>query len=399
MVLKFNHAFVLQKLSTQRLRDDKSSLEMVTGAVNDLRTAARIFEYISRNKDDTMGQARLVSRTVSAHEARACYDFLTQAQTYLQRAKAQDEEDQRQRQRQEEERQALRRQQEQEVKEREEKARKELEALKQMRQEYVEKTKEILRLPKIVEEKRARRSGSVKRRKDREGDEFVNDDSDLGDWKSSEGGETRKKKEKRGRKKRDRREVSSAGSGGELDEAERRHRRENRKSKKMRYDRTDFEISAKQKMKVKSREFVQSDESSSDEDIVRSKSQIQDLSDDATSSVNRQITRSDSNDEDSTRQVETDDDSDGDHPKIKRRAARSTSDQIDSSSSSEDRARSPSESNSDSQVQETPVKAVRRRRILSSDEESEKNVDIGEINEENKDNDDEEGGFEIGDDD
>lgn len=39
-MLKFNHAFVLQKLATQMLRDDKSSLEMVTGAVDDLRTAA-----------------------------------------------------------------------------------------------------------------------------------------------------------------------------------------------------------------------------------------------------------------------------------------------------------------------------------------------------------------------
>lgn len=47
----------------------------------------RIFEYISRNKDDTMSQARIVSRTASANEARACYDLLTQAQTYLQRAK------------------------------------------------------------------------------------------------------------------------------------------------------------------------------------------------------------------------------------------------------------------------------------------------------------------------
>ncbi|VDO18241.1 unnamed protein product [Brugia timori] len=149
MMLKFNHAFVLQKLATQMLRDDKSSLEMVTGAVDDLRTAATIFEYISRNKDDTMSQARIVSRTASASEARACYDLLTQAQTYLQRAKAQDEEEQRQRQRQEEERQALKRQQEQEAKEREEKARRELEVLKQMRQEYVEKTKEILRLPTV----------------------------------------------------------------------------------------------------------------------------------------------------------------------------------------------------------------------------------------------------------
>lgn len=34
-----------------------------------------------------MGQARLVSRTASAAEARDCGDLLKQAQTYLQRAK------------------------------------------------------------------------------------------------------------------------------------------------------------------------------------------------------------------------------------------------------------------------------------------------------------------------
>lgn len=38
-MVKFNHAFVLQRLATQMLRDDKSSLDMVTGAVEDLKTA------------------------------------------------------------------------------------------------------------------------------------------------------------------------------------------------------------------------------------------------------------------------------------------------------------------------------------------------------------------------
>lgn len=41
LMVKFNYAFVLQKLATQTLRDEKSSLEMVTGAVEDLKTAER----------------------------------------------------------------------------------------------------------------------------------------------------------------------------------------------------------------------------------------------------------------------------------------------------------------------------------------------------------------------
>ncbi|VIO92177.1 TPR Domain containing protein [Brugia malayi] len=399
MMLKFNHAFVLQKLATQMLRDDKSSLEMVTGAVDDLRTAATIFEYISRNKDDTMSQARIVSRTASASEARACYDLLTQAQTYLQRAKAQDEEEQRQRQRQEEERQALKRQQEQEAKEREEKARRELEVLKQMRQEYVEKTKEILRLPTIVEEKRVR--GSGRRRKDREGDEFVNDDSDLGDWNAGEGGELRKKKERRGRKKRERREVSSGGSGGEIDEIESRNRREGRKSKKMRFDRNDFELSAKQKTKVKSREFVQSDESSSDEDANKpSKSRLSDDSDDAAGSPEPVKTaESDSSAaEDAIRRTDSDDDSDNEQPKSKHRIT-NNSDQSSAESSTEDRARSPSDSDDDG-VEKTPMKATKRKKIVSSDEDSSENNGIAESNAVVGDSGvDEDAGFAIADDD
>lgn len=68
---------------------------------------------------------------------------------FVGRIKAQDEEEQRQRQRQEEERLALKRKLEEEAREREEKAKREVEALKQMRREYVEKTKEYLRLPTV----------------------------------------------------------------------------------------------------------------------------------------------------------------------------------------------------------------------------------------------------------
>ncbi|VDN57955.1 unnamed protein product [Dracunculus medinensis] len=272
IVVKFNHAFVLQKLATQILKNDKSTLEMVVGAVDDLKIAEKIFNFISNCKDELMGQARLVSRTASAAEARACSDLLKQAQTYLQRAKAQDEEDQRLRQRQEEERQALKRKQEEEMKEREEKARRELETLKQMRQEFVEKTKEILRLPAVVEPKRPRGTGSTRRRKDRgDGDDFVNDGSDLGDW--VEGGETRKKKssdrKKMRRKHREMREQSSAESEGEAND-ERKQRKEQRTKKRRRNEqKREFELSNKQKSKIKSREFLPSDVDSSDEDDVK----------------------------------------------------------------------------------------------------------------------------------
>uniref|UniRef100_A0A914R9J7 Uncharacterized protein n=1 Tax=Parascaris equorum TaxID=6256 RepID=A0A914R9J7_PAREQ len=58
-----------------------------------------------------------------------------------------------------------------------------------MRQEYVEKTKEFLRLPT-----RPRGGGGGRRRREQEGDEFVNDSSDMGDWGNDEGSESRRKK-------------------------------------------------------------------------------------------------------------------------------------------------------------------------------------------------------------
>uniref|UniRef100_A0A0R3S7A6 Pinin_SDK_memA domain-containing protein n=1 Tax=Elaeophora elaphi TaxID=1147741 RepID=A0A0R3S7A6_9BILA len=237
-----------------------------------------------------MSQARVVSRTASANEARACYDLLTQAQTYLQRAKAQDEEEQRQRQRQEEERQALKRQQEQEAKEREEKAKRELEVLKQMRQEYVEKTKEILRLP-------------------------------------------------------------------------------------------TYQINCRFLLfPVKSREFVQSDESSSDENTNKpSKSRLSDDSDAAGSPELEKIAGSDSSAaEDATRRTDSDDESDNGQPKTKYHVT-NNADQSSAESSTEDRARSPSDSDDD-EVEKTSVKATRRKRIVSSDEDGSENNEIVENN-------------------
>uniref|UniRef100_A0A0N5AFT6 TPR_REGION domain-containing protein n=1 Tax=Syphacia muris TaxID=451379 RepID=A0A0N5AFT6_9BILA len=272
LLIKFNHAFTLKKLAMQMLKDDKSSLEMVIGAVEDLKTAERFFSYISQNREENMGQARLVSRTASAAEARDCSDLLKQAKTYLQRAKAQDEEEQRQKQQQEEERQALKRRLEEEAREREEKTKRQVEALKQMRREYVEKTKEYLRLPTVVEERKARNSGSGRRRRDKDGDEFVNDSSDMGDWGDADVSSRLRKEKKRGRKRHEKRIDSSNESGAEGDRDDRR--KKDSKKRKRREERREAELSAKQKAKVKSREFVQSDEDSSDDDDTISKAEV-----------------------------------------------------------------------------------------------------------------------------
>ncbi|EJW78710.1 hypothetical protein WUBG_10382 [Wuchereria bancrofti] len=200
---------------------------------------------------------------------------------------------------------------------------------------------------------------------------------------------------------RERREVSSGGSGGEIDEVESRNRREGRKSKKMRFDRNDFELSAKQKTKVKSREFIQSDESSSDENANKpSKSRLSDNSDDAAGSPELVKTaESDSSAaEDAIRRTDSDDDSDNEQSKTKHRVA-NNSDQSSAESSTEDRARSPSDSD-DNGVEKRPVKATKRKRIVSSDEDSSENNGIAESNAGVGDSGvDEDAGFAIADDD
>ncbi|VDM39381.1 unnamed protein product [Toxocara canis] len=379
LMVKFNYAFVLQKLATETLRDEKSSLHMVNGAVDDLKTAESMFTYISQNRDETMGQARLVSRTASATEARSCSDLLKQAQTYVQRAKAQDEEEQRQRQRQEEERLALKRQQEAEAKEREEKTRRELEALKQMRQEYVEKTKEFLRLPTVVEEKRSRGGGGGRRRRDREGDEFVNDSSDMGEWGNDEGGESRKKKsgeKKRGRKRRERRERSEPESGGEEGE-EVSHRRREKKRKKKGEEKREMELSTKQKAKVKSREFVASSEDESSDDGANKPSTAAHRSSGSEggeeSPEPAHITGSDSSGENDERPAErssSEPESDAEQD-VSRSRSHKTSENSDSfaAESGEDRALPSSDSDEGNQAS-SPVKTKKKRIVLSDEDRS-----------------------------
>lgn len=93
----------------------------------------------------------------------------------------------------------VRKRQEEEHLKQEEKLR-EIEELKQMRNHYLEKTKEILKMPQIVAEKRNRGGGGGGRRKrgGGAGDEFVNDSSDLGEYDGmgEGGGESNVKRSK-----------------------------------------------------------------------------------------------------------------------------------------------------------------------------------------------------------
>lgn len=90
--------------------------------------------------------------------------------------------------------------------------------------------------------------------------------------------------------------------------------------------------------------------------------------------------------------------SDNGQPKTKHRPTNS-SDQSSAESSTEDRARSPSDSDDD-EVEKTSVKATKRKRIVSSDEDGSENNEAVESNAGVGDSGvDEGGGFAIADDD
>lgn len=66
-----------------------------------------------------------------------------------------------------------------------------------MRNHYLEKTKEILKMPQVATEKRSRAStGGRRKRAEQEREEFVNDSSDLGEYDEAIGEQLPSKRSK-----------------------------------------------------------------------------------------------------------------------------------------------------------------------------------------------------------
>ncbi|XP_063981062.1 RNA polymerase-associated protein CTR9 homolog [Diachasmimorpha longicaudata] len=135
-ILLFNIALVLQRLATQILKDEKSTLTTVLQAVHELGLSHKYFQYLTTN-GDRMAQ-------LAETEARRCQDLLSQAQYHVARARRLDEEEKMLRRKQEEERQAFKLRQSEQQKQMEELRKQTQEAMLQKRQEFVEKTKNAL---------------------------------------------------------------------------------------------------------------------------------------------------------------------------------------------------------------------------------------------------------------
>nr|XP_054761257.1 LOW QUALITY PROTEIN: RNA polymerase-associated protein CTR9 homolog [Lytechinus pictus] len=209
-LITYNLSLVLQRIAMYVLRDEKSNLKTVLGAVSELKTAQRYFTYLSKS-----GDRMRFDLTQAGVEARQCADLLSQAQYHVQRARRQDEEERALRQKQEEEREALRQKHKeiQMAKRHEEEER--TKALIEKRTEFIEKTKNILTLPDIVETKP--KSGRKGRRGKNTGEIY------------SEGSGSEEDEEPRQKKKRRKQRGSDdEGDGAERPKKKRRPRKKDR---------------------------------------------------------------------------------------------------------------------------------------------------------------------------
>ncbi|PBC34338.1 RNA polymerase-associated protein CTR9 [Apis cerana cerana] len=212
-VLLYNIALVLQRLATQILKDEKSTLTTVLQAVHELGLSHKYFQYLSAH-GDRMEQ-------LAEAEARRCQDLLSQAQYHVARARRLDEEEKMLRRKQEEERQAFKMRQTEEQRKLEEMRRQKEEEMLQKRQEYVEKTKNALVFGEMPSEKPGKKGKRVRT------DQYVSDSGGSGREEGREEAPREKKrkrkasgerKERKGKGKGKRKkELASGESGSESD--------------------------------------------------------------------------------------------------------------------------------------------------------------------------------------
>ncbi|CAJ0571771.1 unnamed protein product, partial [Mesorhabditis spiculigera] len=277
VLAKFAYGYTLRKLATYVLKDEKSSLDLVNGAVEDLKTAERILSWLSRNRDEGYSQIRNISRTQCGEQARCCADVIKQAGQYIARAERQDESERHLRKKQEAEREALRQRILVERAAREEEEAQKKEEMVQQRRMYMQMTKDLLKMPEVASEERRGRSaggggggGRGRRRKGEDGEEFVNDSSDMGYSDAGAGGADSAPRSEKRKKTKSGRKRSKKESGEESDDTDEREERRRRKKEKA-TAKAEERLSAKQQSKIKSRAFLSSESESSGEDHSQKK--------------------------------------------------------------------------------------------------------------------------------
>ncbi|OXU31345.1 hypothetical protein TSAR_012690 [Trichomalopsis sarcophagae] len=258
-VLLYNVAYILQRLATMILKDEKSMLVTVLQAVHELGLSQKYFQYLAR-REEKMKQ-------VAGKEARSCQDLLSQAQYHVARARRMDEEEKMLRKKHEEESQTLKMRQMEEQRKMEEMRRQKEEEMLQKRQEYVEKTKSALVFGEIPNEK----SGKKGSKKGKTG-EYISDSGGSGN--EVDGAEEESSREKKQRKKssdtkekkprgngKRRKGIESGGSGDDKPKSKRGKKSGARKGKSQNMSIKECTVP---KSRIISKETISTDESESD---------------------------------------------------------------------------------------------------------------------------------------
>merc|ERR1712013_681426 len=240
-VILYNIALILQKLASQLLRDEKSTLTEVLQAVHELGISHKYFQYLAVEGDKQkydLGRA--------AVEARQCQDLLSQAQYHVARAKAIDEQEREQKRSQQQARESFREKQLKMQKDLEEQQRMKMEAKAKMRQDYMDKMKKATEIGIIDDSGPPKKGGGGGRKKGKRDD---------GEIHTSD-------------------EDDPAGEGAQGSSKDRSRKRTKKETKAQRKARKKAErvaagtekLSEKQASKIKSKAFLNSDSSSSDDD-------------------------------------------------------------------------------------------------------------------------------------
>merc|ERR1719391_1389323 len=234
-VILYNIALILQKLASQLLRDEKSTLTEVLQAVHELGISHKYFQYLAVEGDKQkydLGRA--------AVEARQCQDLLSQAQYHVARAKAIDEQEREQKRTQQQARESFREQQ-----------RVKLEAKLRTRQEYMEKMKKATEIGVIDDSGPPKKGGGGGRRKGKRDDGEIHT-SDEDGAVGGDGAEGSSKDRGRKRTKKESKKETKA------------QRKARKKAERVAAG--TEKLSKKQASKIKSKAFLNSDSSSSDDE-------------------------------------------------------------------------------------------------------------------------------------
>merc|ERR1712038_1479395 len=244
-VILYNIALILQKLASQLLRDEKSTLTEVLQAVHELGISHKYFQYLA-----VEGDKQKYDLARAAIEARQCQDLLSQAQYHVARAKAIDEQEREQKRTQQQARESFREKQLKMQKDLEEQQRMKMEAKAKMRQDYMDKMKKATEIGIIDDSGPPKKGGGGGRKKGKRDDGEIHTSDE--DNPAGEGAQGSSKDRSRKRTKKESKKETKA------------QRKARKKAERVAAG--TEKLSKKQASKIKSKAFLNSDSSSSDDD-------------------------------------------------------------------------------------------------------------------------------------